>query len=393
MIQDDRKLRRLISLDVFRGLTIALMILVNNPGSWAHIHPPLRHAEWHGCTPTDLVFPFFLFIVGVAMALSFARRREEGATRSDLVRKILMRSVLIFACGLFLNGFPFGLPLNAQAAAKFSMDSVGEHFANLRIMGVLQRIALCYLAVGLIVALIRQTRVRILWGILCLVLYELLMRVPLVSGWGAGSFALENNLVRWLDLRLLGEAHLWHGAGIPFDPEGLISTLPAVATTLAGFFTGELLRQKNRHSGTPIPALLAWGTVAAGSGLLLSLFEPLNKQLWSSSYMFLTAGLAMVFLAGAIWVIDVRGWGSWAKPAVVFGSNPLVVFVGSGILARTLGLIRTGEGISVQRWLYTQVFQPVAGDVNGSLLQAIAHILLWLGVLWWLYRRRIFVKI
>ena len=384
---------RLISLDVFRGLTIALMILVNNPGSWAHIHPPLRHAAWHGCTPTDLVFPFFLFIVGVAMALSFAHRRDQGADRGSLVRKVVTRSLLIFFCGLFLNGFPFGLPLNAAAASELSMESVTDVFANLRIMGVLQRIALCYLAAGLIVVLIQRTRIRILAGLLCLVLYEILMRVPLVSGWGAGSFAVSDNLVRWLDLRLLGEAHLWRGAGMPFDPEGILSTLPAVATTLAGFFTGELLRGANGSIGTRIPRLLAWGAVVAGFGLALSLFEPLNKQLWSSSYMFLTSGLAMLCLAGAIWAIDIRGWRSWAKPAIVFGSNPLVVFVGSGILARTLGLLHVGDGISVQRWLYTRVFQPVAGDVNGSLLHAIVHILLWLGILWWLYRRRIFVKI
>jgi len=385
--------RRLISLDVFRGLTIALMILVNNPGSWAHIHPPLRHARWHGWTPTDLVFPFFLFIVGVAMALSFARRQEQGATRGHMVRKILIRSALIFACGLFLNAYPFGLPLNAEALGNFSLQSVSEHFANLRVMGVLQRIALCYLAVGLAVTLIPRTQTLVMAGAACIILYELLMRIPLVSGWGGGSFALQDNLVRWLDLRLLGEAHLWCGAGIPFDPEGLLSTLPAIVTTLAGFLTGEFLRRGQGSSGARIAPLLVAGLATAGFGLVLSLLEPINKQLWSSSYMFLTAGLAMACLAGTIWMIDVQGWRSWAKPAIVFGSNPLVVFVGSGILARTLGLLRVGEGLSVQRWLFTRVFQPVGGDVNGSLFHAMAHILFWLGILWWMHRRRLFLKI
>ncbi|MBU8869261.1 MAG: DUF1624 domain-containing protein [Gemmatimonadales bacterium] len=385
--------QRLISLDVFRGITIAMMILVNNPGSWAHIHPPLRHAKWHGWTPTDLVFPFFLFIVGVSIALSFSRREKEGATRRDLVQKILTRTFLIFACGLFLNWYPFGLPLSAEAVASFSLESIQESLAKLRIMGVLQRIALCYLAVGLIVTLVQRTRTRILCVVFCLFFYEILMRFPLVSGWGAGSFALEDNLVRWLDLRLLGETHLWRGAGIPFDPEGILSTLPAIVTTLAGFFTGEFLRRDEGEAANQVRPLLVWGLLIAGSGLLLGLLEPINKQLWSSSYMFLTAGLAMVSLAGAIWAIDIRGWCSWVKPAVVFGSNPLVVFVGSGLLARTLGLLRTGEGISIQRWLYSNVFQPAAGDANGSLLQAFAHILLWFGVLWWLHRQRIFVKI
>jgi predicted acyltransferase len=385
--------QRLIALDVFRGLTIALMILVNNPGSWAHIHPPLRHARWHGWTPTDLVFPFFLFIVGVAMALSFARRQEQGAARGDLVRKILIRAALIFACGLLLNAYPFGLPLSAEAAANFSMESVAEHFENLRVMGVLQRIALCYLAVGMLVTLLSGFRSRLAIGIFCIILYEVLMRVPLVSGWGASSFALEDNLVRWLDLRLLGEDRLWQGAGLPFDPEGLLSTLPAIATTLLGFFTGEFLRRGSNSATHRIRPLFLCGAGVAALGLALGLLEPINKQLWSSSYMFLTGGLAMACLSIAIWAIDVRGWRAWSRPAVVFGSNPLVVFVGSGLLARTLGQMHTGEGISVQRWLYTRIFQPLAGDVNGSLLHAIVHILFWLGVLWILYRRKIFVKL
>ncbi|MCK9995037.1 MAG: DUF5009 domain-containing protein, partial [Candidatus Krumholzibacteria bacterium] len=196
---------RLVSLDVFRGLTVALMILVNNPGSWTHIHPPLRHAAWNGLTPADLVFPFFLFIVGVAISLSFARRLDDGATRGDLVRKIVSRSVIIFALGLFLNGFPF-----------MTLESL----TGLRIPGVLQRIALCYLLAGLAVVLTGRTRNRALVTVGWLVMYELLMRLPLVRGWGAGSFELQNNFARWVDLHLLGVAHIYKVGDVPFDPEG-----------------------------------------------------------------------------------------------------------------------------------------------------------------------------
>lgn len=387
---------RLLSLDAFRGGTIALMILVNHPGSWAHIHPPLRHARWHGWTPTDLVFPFFLFIVGAAMALSFERRREQGAERSDLVRKILWRSLWIFACGLLLNAYPFGLPLSSEAAANFTLESVGEHFANLRILGVLQRIAFCYLAAGLAVVGLSSPRRLAAFAAGCLVLYELAMRLPLVSGWGAGSFALENNLVRWLDLRLLGENHLWKGAGLPFDPEGFLSTLPAIATTVSGWFAGRFVRDRRPERG-PVARLAAAGALAAGLGLLLGRWEPVNKQLWSSSYTLLTSGLAAVALAACWGLVDGRGWRRGAFPAIVFGSNPLVVFVGSGLLARTLALVRIGSGdggtTSVQRWLYLNLFQPAAGDLNGSLLHAVAHVLFWLAITGWLYRRRLFLKI
>ena len=381
---------RLLSVDVFRGLTIALMILVNNPGSWAHILPPLRHAHWHGLTPTDLVFPFFLFIVGVAVALSLDRRLEAGAERRDLVRKVVVRTVLIFLCGLLLNGYPFGLPLSAEAAATFGRGSIAAAFADLRIMGVLQRIALCYLAVGLLAVLARRRRTRVLVGAGCLVVYELAMRLPLVAGWR--GFALETNPARWLDLQVFGAAHLWGGAGLPFDPEGLLSTLPAVATTLAGYFTGRYLRW-------PLPpalrarTLAVLGVAVTAAGAVTALGEPINKQLWTVSYVVVTAGLALLALAASLWVVDVRGWTAGAKPFIVFGSNPLVVFVGSGVLARTLSLLHTPGGTSVQRWLYTRIFQPLAGDTGGSLLQALCHVLLWLAALWVLYRRRIFIRI
>ena len=372
------------------------MILVNNPGSWAHIYPPLRHAAWHGLTPTDLVFPFFLFIVGVAVSLSFSRRLEAGATRGELVRKIAFRSVIIFSLGLFLNGFPFNIPLNATMAAEFSWSSIPGSLSSLRIPGVLQRIGICYLLAGLVVVLAVRPRYRLLATAGFLVIYELLMRLPLVADWGTGSFELANNFVRWADLHLLGESHLYRVEGIPFDPEGLVSTLPAAATTMAGFFTGEYIRGA-RPMTTMLRRLFLVGAGLGITGLLMCRIEPVNKQLWTVSYVVLTAGLAMITLALSSWMMDVRRWRTGTLPAVVFGSNPLVVFVGSGILARTLVLVQItdaqGQTISLKRAIYEGFFVPLGGPLNGSFLFALTNVIFWLGILWILYRRGLFIKI
>ncbi len=379
--------QRLQALDVFRGLTVALMILVNNPGSWAHIHPPLRHASWHGLTPTDLVFPFFLFIVGVAVSLGFSNRLSRGASTPDLVQKILWRSVIIFSLGLFLNGFPFGL---------LGPKSLAEVFSHLRIWGVLQRIAICYLMVGLTVVFITSLRGRLVAFASWLLFYELLMRWPLVTGWGAGSFALEDNFVRFLDLKTLTEAHLYNVRGVAFDPEGLLSTFPASATTMLGFFMGEFLRQplalKNR-----LAKLVPAGFLLAGVGLNLGLLEPVNKQLWTISYVVLTGGLAVLVLCFCILLIDGRGWRRGVRPAVIFGRNPLVVFVGSGIVARLLYLIKLsgpdGIQISLKAILFRDIFVPLAGPVNGSFLYAATFVGLWLVFLWWMDCKDIYIKI
>lgn len=374
--------QRLLALDVFRGLTVALMILVNNPGSWAHIYPPLRHAPWHGLTAADLVFPFFLFIVGVAMALSFARRQGLGARQGDLVRKIVTRAGVIFLLGLFLNGFPF-------------TGGAGQ-WASLRLWGVLQRIAACYLIAGLAVALLPGRRALPGFTLLLLLVYELGMRLPLVEGWGAGSFALEDSFARWLDLRLWGAQHLHGGAGVPFDPEGLWSTLPATVTTLLGYFAGQLL-----GAAWPLDRklrLLALaGVVLAGLGVAAHQVEPVNKQLWTASYAAVTGGLALLALAGSVHALDVRGWRRGTLPAVVFGSNALVVFVGSGVVARLLVLARVdtggGAAITLKHWLHTRLFAGWAAPDLASLLFAVAFVGVWLGLLWILYARKIFIKI
>lgn len=381
---------RLVALDAFRGLTIILMIVVNNPGSWAHVYPPLRHAAWHGLTPTDLVFPFFLFITGAAMALSFARRAGEGAARTDMLRTIVRRSVLIFACGLLLNGFPFGIPFSAEAAGSFP-GSVADSLRTLRIMGVLQRIALAWGLAALVIVLVPRLRGRLAVGGALVVLYELAMRL------GADvPFGLEDNAARRLDLALLGEAHVWRGAGAPFEPEGLLTTLTATVTVLLGYAGGRVLA-----GGGPLPArlrLLAGGG-AAGTilGLVLATVEPVNKQLWTTSYTVLTAGLAALVLAVCLWLVDGRGLRRGLAPAVIFGLNPLVAFLGSGLLARVMALVRVdgGEGasVSLRHAVYTGVCRPLAGETGGSLLYALLNVAVWLGVLLLLERRGVRIRI
>jgi len=387
---------RMISLDVFRGLTVGLMILVNNPGSWSHIYGPLRHAGWHGWTPTDLVFPFFLFIVGVAMALSFGKRVEAGADVTELKKKVWTRGAIIIGLGLFLNGFPFNIPLNAQMAADFQFLDIFRRFETIRYWGVLQRIGMSYLIGGLIILYFPKTMSRVIAVGVLIFIYEFFMRVPLVDGWGAGSFELADNFIRYMDMLIFGEAHLYGGTGMPFDPEGFLSTLPAVATLMSGFWLGEYLRKPIDHQ-EKLSNLSVIGIMLFVGGSLLSLIEPINKQLWTVSYVIVMDGLAIMMIVVSSFIIDVKKWNAWIKPAIVFGSNALVVFVGSGIIGRLMYMIKTtnaeGGVISIKYAIYSGFFVPMAGELNGSLLYALTNIAIWLAILWYLYSKKIFVKI
>jgi predicted acyltransferase len=361
---------RLVSLDAFRGMTIAGMILVNNPGSWAHIYAPLRHAEWHGWTPTDLIFPFFLFIVGVAIPFSFGRRLSRGDNRRDLLLHILRRSLILFGLGLFMAAFP-----------RF-------HLGNLRIMGVLQRIGLVYLvAAPAFLFLGRRGRGWMVAGLL-LGYWALLTLVP-VPGFGPGDLSPEGNLGAYMDRMILGD-RLWRAN---WDPEGLLSTLPAVATTLLGMFAGEWLRSPTRSPSKTVGLLLG-GMVALALGQLWGLVFPINKGLWTSSYVLFTAGAGSVLLAGFYWMIDVRRWRAWARPFVIYGMNAIAVFVASGLLAKLMGLILVGsDDLPLKPWIYDRVFVSWAGPLNGSLAFALSYVLVWLLLMGILYRRRIFIKI
>jgi len=361
---------RLVSLDVFRGLTMAAMVIVNNPGDWGNVYWPLLHAEWHGCTPTDLIFPFFLFIVGVSITLA---RTSAG------FGSILRRSLLICLMGLFLAGYP-----------RFNIE-------RWRIPGVLQRIALCYLAAASIYRLSfgdrrRQSIVVAAVAVgLALGYWAVLMLVPAPGG-VAGDLTAEGNLGAWIDRALL-DGHLWRPR---WDPEGLLSTVPAIATTLLGTLAGLCLGATwtpERKAG----ALMIGGVVAALIGLAWSLTLPLNKALWTSSYAVFTAGCAAVLLAACYWAVDIKGWRRGTKPLVILGVNALTLFMASGLLVKTLALIRVagadGRPIAVSRWAYLNWFAPFADPKNASLFYALANLLLLFILLAWMYRRRLFLRV
>ncbi|AOW21466.1 acyltransferase family protein [Urechidicola croceus] len=364
--------KRLVALDVLRGLTIALMILVNNPGSWSFVYPPLRHSEWNGCTPTDLVFPFFLFIVGVSMWYSL-KKYGTGLTKNGLL-KVLKRFVVIFILGLFLNAFP------------------NFEFENLRIYGVLQRIAIAYAIGAILCMLFNYKQLLVVFGVLLLGYWVLIH-----FGGTADPYSLSSNIVRRVDLLLFGENHIYGGYGIAFDPEGLLSSIPSVGTVLVGYFTGRWI-EKSKTVKIAIKKLLIYGIIGIVLGLLWNTVFPINKPIWSSSYVLYTGGLAMLFLALLLWIIDVKGLKTWAQPFIHYGMNPLFIYVFSGLyISAIAGLVKittsSGEQISGYTYLYKEIFTPVFGNMNGSLFFALFHVILFWIVAFILYKRKIFIKI
>ena len=372
--------RRLLSLDVFRGLTIAGMILVNNPGTWSAVYGPLTHADWHGWTPTDLIFPFFLFAVGASVTLALAPRLGRGESAGRLLLRIVTRSAILFALGLFLAGFPW-----------FDLTTI-------RIPGVLQRIAVGYLAVALLfLATWRRHQIAVTVVAMAALLlgYWALMTLVPVPGFGAGDLGKEGNLAAYVDRAVLGP-HIWRAATV-YDPEGILSTLPAIATTLAGVLTGQWLRAP-RPLAAKAAGMAAAGIVAVGVGLAWGQWFPINKALWTSSYAVFTAGAALVVLAACFWLVEIRQWKRWAAPFVVFGTNAIAAFVLSTFVARLLILVKVGGdgggvAVSLHRWLYSHLFAPWAAPVNASLLFAVAYVLIWLAAMGALYRQRIFIRV
>ncbi|MFY9152299.1 MAG: DUF5009 domain-containing protein [Prolixibacteraceae bacterium] len=367
------KKQRYLALDVLRGMTIALMILVNNPGSWSHIYAPLEHSHWHGCTPTDLVFPFFLFVVGVSMFFSFSK--YGNTLNKESLMKIGKRTFLIFAIGLFLNSFP-------QWTADFS---------TLRIMGVLQRIALAYGIGSVIVLAVNRKYLPFVGGGILLLYWALL-----IAFGGSDPFSLEGNVTTGIDLAIFGESHLYRGFGIPFDPEGLFSTIPAIVTVLIGYLIGSVIKETEKKQ-VPV-RLIIFGMAAISAGLVWGLVFPINKPIWSSSYVLYSAGWASLVLASLIWIIDLKGFSGWTSFFVVFGMNPLFIYALSGIWARIIGRMihftgNNGEIMSASAWSYQQIFQPLAGNINGSLLFAISHVLFFWLIGFVLYKRSVFIKV
>ena len=379
--------QRLISLDVFRGLTIAGMVLVNNPGSWAHIYWPLEHAEWNGWTPTDLIFPFFLFIVGVAIPLAFGKRIERGDSRRSLFLKVAYRSAIIFLLGEFLAGFPY------------------FHLSTIRIPGVLQRIAVCYFFAS-IIYLTSRPRTTAIIALALLIIYFVLMKHVPAPGYYAGDLSKEGSLASYIDRRIFGP-HIWK-QGIVYDPEGLLSTMGALATTLFGMLTGNLIRCKDRTPIEKIAQMFLAGMACLIIGWCWNPWFPINKSLWTSSYVFFTGGLALQFLALCYWLIDIRGSKWWTKPFVIFGVNAIVLFVGTGVMARLMGMnygfmgrlssllhITKPDGSpqALQPFIYNHLFASWLSPNNASLAFAISFILLWLFLMWLLFRKNVIIKI
>ncbi len=364
---------RMLSLDAFRGITVAAMILVNNPGSWDAAYAPLKHAEWHGWTPTDLIFPFFLFIVGVSITLALARRAESAGTRRDLYVKILKRSLIIFGLGLVLAGFPY-----------FNLETI-------RIPGVLQRIGVCYLVASIIFLKTDFKGQAVIVAVL-LVAYWLLMTLTPVPGYGAGDMSLEGNLAAYIDRTLLA-GHIYKPN---YDPEGILSTLPAIATTLIGVLAGHWLRS-SRAPLDKVKGMVMAGVAGVLLGWLWHQSFPINKPLWTSSYVLLTGGMALLFLALCFWLIDIKDFRRWALPFVVFGVNALAAFFLSGLVARVMMLWKVsradGSQVALKTFVYETLFASWASPINASLLFALCFVLAFLGLMTILYRYKIFIKV
>lgn len=381
--------QRYYSLDVFRGATVALMILVNNPGSWGHIFPPLKHAEWHGCTPTDLVFPFFLFAVGNAMA--FVMPKFEQAGPAAFWKKVIKRTVLIFGIGLFLNWSPF--------IAWKGEDLVAKPWENVRLLGVLQRIALCYFLASIIVFYGKTKGAFVISGILLLVYWFMCWWL----GNSADPYSLSGYFGTAFDINVLGTSHIYKGEGIPFDPEGLSSTVAAIVQVVFGFLVGQYIQQKGKNYEM-LSNLFIAGSVLIFAGFCWDMSFPINKKIWTSSYTLYTTGLATMIIGLMIYLIEFKTVrGAWSRFFDVFGKNPLFIFVLSGFLPRVLGLFRwvdhvSDDGKNVYTsafpWFYNNICKNIAEDLRvGSLLYALCMITFYWLIVYVLDKKKIYIKV
>lgn len=392
---------RLVSLDVFRGMTVAGMLLVNNPGTWSAIYEPLEHAPWNGWTPTDLVFPFFLFIVGITTELSLRVRRARGDDERAILKQILRRGSLIFLFGLALAAFPYftWTDIPGNLAPSF-LDRIVYRVEHLRILGVLQRIGLAYLCGALLTLRTNWKQQLAIIAVLLFGYWALMTLVPVPDTGVPGRFVLDKPdqlLSAWLDRTVLGLDHLWSGAKT-WDPEGLLSTVPAIGTMMLGTFAGRWIGEDERPLSERLAALFAVGALTMMLGLIWNWGFPINKSIWTSSYVLFTAGMGAIALATCMWIIDVMGWRRWTFPFVVYGMNPMLAFLGSGLMARitsTLWQMDAGNGtrISAQGLFFKSFFAPWLPARDASLLYALCFVTLWFVILWGAWKRGIVLKV
>jgi len=379
----EKSTSRLLSLDVFRGATVAAMILVNNPGDWGNIYAPLEHSPWNGCTPTDLIFPSFLFIVGVSIAYAMSGKKADPALHSQTLLKACKRAAILFGLGLFLALYP-----------KVFTDPLGA-LKTVRILGVLQRISIVFICSSFIfIKSSEKTIFRVALGIL--ILYWVLMTFIPVPHVGYPNLEKETNLGAWVDRSILTEAHLWKSAKT-WDPEGLLSTLPAIATGLFGVLVGGYLKRKDLDPAVKVSWLFAAGLISTILGLLWDLEFPINKSLWTSSFVLYAGGLSTLILTLCYWLIDIYKQDKFTVPFVVYGKNAITVFFLSGLLPRTLNMIKVqaadGSSKGCLAVLYENYFTPYFSPVNASFVWAICQVLFWFVILYIMYRKKIFIKV
>lgn len=365
---------RILSLDIFRGLTIMAMIIVNTPGSWSYAYPILRHSEWNGCTPTDLVFPFFIFAMGFSSVLSIRKRLQKGVSNQKLVLQLIRRSATIFLLGLIINSFPF------------------NDLANIRIPGVLQRIAIVNLICGLFLI---YSDIKRIWYVSIVLLsgYWALMTLVPVPDFGPSNLEPSTNLAAWLDRLIIGK-HVWEYTKL-YDPEGILSTIPAIVSGFIGVLAGNSF-MKLKDERDKLIYLLVFGNILIICGMVFDWVFPINKQLWTSSYVLYTSGLAMVVLGTTFWLADIKRFRKFAPPFLAFGTNPIIAYFGSEIGIVIIGLIKikTENGpISLYDWLFIQYQSIGLSPINASLFGALLYTGFWLLIVGIMYRRHIIVKI
>ncbi len=368
---------RFLALDVFRGMTVCFMIIVNTPGNYETTLAPLLHANWHGFTPTDLVFPSFLFAVGNAMAFVFPK--WEGMPQSAVLRKILKRTAIIFLLGYLMYWFPF-MRWDGNQFSAFP-------FSETRVFGVLQRIALCYGITALLIYYLKPKATYIITIILLLLYWFLMVQF----GSGTDPYSLEGNAVLRLDKWLIGEKHMYHGDGIAFDPEGLLGTLPSIANVVFGYWAGELVRKKGQVWETVAMLLLA-AALFLFVAYCWDPFFPINKKLWTSSYVMLTVGIDLALLAVLIYIIEFRKMAGWTSFFTVFGKNPLFIYLLSEVIAILLWFFKTSDGKPYYNHLYEKLFSYL-GPYTGSLAFALFIMMVCWLVGWWMNKRKIYVRV
>ncbi len=366
--------QRILSVDIFRGATIAAMILVNNPGTWSHVYAPFLHAEWNGLTPTDLIFPFFLFIVGMSITFAYTKKKAVGIT-GDVYKKIISRTLKLIFLGLFLAGFKYSFP--------FFKD-----LSHLRLPGVLQRIGIVFFIASI---LFLHFNWKTLLGIFVVILvgYWLIMTQIPVHG-EMPLLTKESNLASVVDLDILTVNHMWKTL---YDPEGILSTFPAIATTIFGMFLGMILLNKEKTQQEKLKYFVIIGIVALVIGYAWSMIFPLNKALWTSSFVLVTGGWASLVYAAIYYVADILGHNNWGKPAIIFGSNAITVYFLSSFMAKSFGMIKLSSGQSLHGYLYEILSSIITIPKLSSLIYAILIIMFYYLVAYILYKKKIFIKV